>query len=64
MWLGGFLWVGWWDIVNIGYVAFLVARAALASLSSAGELARVLFLGGIVGLVFVAKMVCAKCWTY
>lgn len=40
---------------------FLEARAAQASLSFDGELGRVFFLGGIVGVVFVARMVDAKC---
>jgi hypothetical protein len=43
---------------------FLVARAALTTSSSGGGLAWVFFLGGIVGLVFVAQTVCTKCWTY
>jgi hypothetical protein len=44
-----------------GKLAFLAARAALASSSFSGDMGWVLFLGGIVGVVFVAQMVGAKC---
>lgn len=42
---------------------FLAARAAQVSLSFDGELGQVFFLGGIVGVVFIAGIVGAKCWT-
>lgn len=62
LWLGGGLWIDWWDIINEGSIAFLAARVSLATSSSVAELARVVFLGGIEGLVFVARIVRAKCW--
>lgn len=41
---------------------FLAARVVPASSSSAGELGRMFFLGGIVWLVFVTQTTSAKCW--
>jgi hypothetical protein len=43
-------------------LTFLAARAVPASSSLASELARLFFLGGIMGLVFIAQMVGVKCW--
>lgn len=62
LWLGGGLCIDWWDVINEGSIAFLAARVALATSSSVAELPRVVFLGGIVGLVFVARIVRAKYW--
>lgn len=52
---------GGWSAARESF-PFLAARAALASSSFSGELSRVVFLGGIVGIVFIAEMVGAKCW--
>jgi hypothetical protein len=41
---------------------FLAARTTLASSSFGGGLGRVFFLGGIVGVVFVARTLGTKCW--
>lgn len=43
---------------------FLVERATLAASSSDGQPARVFFLGGIMGLVFIAQTMGVKCWAY
>jgi hypothetical protein len=54
--LGG----GEWSAARAS-LPFLATRVVLASSSFGGELGRLSFLGGIVGIVFVAQMVGAKC---
>lgn len=52
---------GEWSVARAG-LHFLAARVALSSSSFGGELGRAFFLGGIVGVVFVAQTMGAKCW--
>jgi hypothetical protein len=57
------LWFRWWGMIGSeGYLAFLDNKEARASSSFDGGLGQVLFLGVIVGVVFVAQTVAAKCW--
>jgi hypothetical protein len=54
----------WWDFVGKTTLPLLAlaARTTFVASSSSEELVMVLFLGGIVGLVYVAQTVDAKCW--
>lgn len=45
-----------------GDLAFLGNKGGLTSSLFDGELGHVFFLGGIMGVVFVARTVGAKCW--
>lgn len=50
--------VRWWGLVgDEATLPFLEARAAQASSSFVGEVGHVFFLGGIMGVLFVARMV-------